>query len=364
MDSVTLPLKVACISLTNFRCFKKITVNLDSSIVLLYGINGTGKTSILEALHYSCYLKSFRTHLSRDIVALEKDSFFIRLSINDNNLERTITIGFSHNKRLVKIDNKPAVSYKELLQYYRVISLTEDDLMLIKGSPEERRTFLDQALFLYDHSFISTVRTFKAVLENRNSLLQSLHCNREVYEVLTQQLWQQTQLIQIARKRLLQHVQVLINELLTQYFKDEFTISFVYRAKKQSDHVFEQFSSYNTTLQQDELRFKRSLFGAHLDDFEIIFEGKKSKIYASRGQQKLVVLLIKIAQMKLLTQYSGPGIFLLDDFLTDFDLSKMHILLSILVALDCQLIFTSPSKNSPIEQFLAARNDQYRVISI
>jgi len=106
------------------------------------------------------------------------------------------------------------------------------------------------------------------------------------------------------------------------------------------------------------------LIDQNLDDFEIIFEGKKSKIYASRGQQKLVVLLIKIAQMKLLTQYSGPGIFLLDDFLTDFDLSKMHILLSILVALDCQLIFTSPSKNSPIEQFLAARNDQYRVISI
>lgn len=364
MHSVPLSLHITRVALINFRCFEKTTVDLDSPIILLCGFNGTGKTSFLEALHYSCYLKSFRTHLSRDIVALEKNSFFIKVSLNDNAINRTISIGFSNNKRLVKIDNKSALSYKELLQHYRVISLTEDDLMLIKGSPDERRIFLDQALFLYDYSFISILREFKIVLQNRNSLLQGTQFNQELYEILSQQLWKHTHNIQNGRKQLLANLEHEVQDIITHYFNNEFSIFFVYRAKKNSDYEYNHFLSLSTTLKDDELRFRRSLFGAHLDDIDIVFEGKKSKTYASRGQQKLVILLIKVAQMRLLTRLKGPGIFLLDDFMTDFDPLRARILISILTELGCQLIFTSPSQDSAIERIIAACNVPYKVISI
>src|SRR4029077_9400420 len=123
MKMETNQLQVAAISLKNFRCFDQVTLDLNSRIVLIYGANGTGKTSLLEALYYGCYLRSFRTHLSRDLVALGKESFFVKFLIRnssaENCIDHTIQIGFTHNKRLVKVDNKTMVSYKELLSYYR-----------------------------------------------------------------------------------------------------------------------------------------------------------------------------------------------------------------------------------------------------
>src|SRR5277367_1299567 len=134
-------LQLTSISLKDFRCFEQTTIDLDSPIVLICGANGTGKTSLLEALYYGCYLRSFRTHASRDLVALGKDAFFVKFSIrggdHQETIDHTIQIGFAQNKRLVKIDNKAAVSYKDLLEYYRVVSLTEDDLKLIQDGPEE-----------------------------------------------------------------------------------------------------------------------------------------------------------------------------------------------------------------------------------
>src|SRR5437667_414574 len=72
-------LQLASIQLKDFRCFEQATIDLDSSIVLICGKNGAGKTSLLEALHYGCYLRSFRTHLARELVALGKESFFIKI---------------------------------------------------------------------------------------------------------------------------------------------------------------------------------------------------------------------------------------------------------------------------------------------
>src|SRR5438128_12253648 len=115
---------VISIYLKDFRCFEQTTIDLDCPIVLICGANGTGKTSLLEALYYGCYLRSFRTYLSRDLVALGKESFFVKFLIKNgsvnNYLEHTIQIGFANNKRLVKVDNKTTVSYKDLLSYYRV----------------------------------------------------------------------------------------------------------------------------------------------------------------------------------------------------------------------------------------------------
>ena len=190
----TRQLQLATLYLKDFRCFDQTTIDLDSRIVLICGSNGTGKTSLLEALYYGCYLRSFRTHLSRDLIALGKESFFVKFLIRDgqqdSSVDHTIQIGFAHNKRLVKIDNKAIVSYKDLLLYYRIVSLTEDDLKLIQDGPEERRSFIDQALLLNDASFLTQMREYRAVLNNRNALLQQESIDKEAYFIWTKKLWE------------------------------------------------------------------------------------------------------------------------------------------------------------------------------
>ena len=96
------------ITLTNFRCFTKQQFAFTSKVVLIEGPNGCGKSTLLEALHYACYLKSFRTANGREIVAHSGDHFFISVDFEERNFaaQHHVQIGFAHNSKVVKLDQK------------------------------------------------------------------------------------------------------------------------------------------------------------------------------------------------------------------------------------------------------------------
>jgi DNA replication and repair protein RecF len=347
--------RIQTIQLKNFRCFSDVTLKIDHPVVIIKGANGTGKTSLLEALHYLCYLRSFRTHSPRELMSFESDAFFIKVQLADSlGTPTDIQAGFSGKKRLVKIDQKSVQSFKELMQFYRIVTITEDDLHLIKGGPDIRRAFVDQAMVLFDPEVAVSLRSFKAIAENRNALLVR-GIQSESLDVWTQQLWKQSRIIQLKRREFLAKLEHKVNELLSSHFDQQKSVSIElhYSSKNiEPEDSFDEFQQKSLALFENELRMRRSLFGAHLDDFTIIFCHKKSKAYASRGQQKLVAVLLKIAQMQELVNVVGPAIFLLDDFLTDFDENTVKTLLTLLISLENQLIFTSPVEGGILDHEL------------
>jgi DNA replication and repair protein RecF len=345
---------ISCVStlqLKQFRCFVDQTFHLDAPVVFICGSNGVGKTSLIEALHYACYVRSFRTAFPRELSAHEQDSFFIKLAVRGVGVMDTIQIGCQGAKRLVKVNQKAVGSQKELVNYYRAITVTEDDLGLIKEGPTVRRTFLDQALGLVDAEYVHALRAMRATLEARNAALYSGQFTNELYEVWTQQLWERSVIIQHKRKEFIANIALSVQKIIDLYFENAFSITFSYSARRMdTSTTYAEFITNNATLRSEELRQRRSLFGAHLDDLIIQFHGKDSRQFASRGQQKLIVMLIKIAQIMLLPQSTGPTIMLLDDFMTDLDKARMTILLNVLLNLGIQLIFTSPMVDSYLEQ--------------
>lgn len=350
------------IILKNFRCFKNYQLDFHERIVLLEGENGVGKTSFLEALYYACYLRSFRTHSPKELITFGQDGFFMQVQITNNlythEFSHDIQIGFSRNKKLVKVDQKPIASYKELMHIYRVISLTEDDLDLIKGSPQTRRTFMDQALLLTNPDYITILRTYRQLLDQRNALLIQHRFNRDSYEILTQKLWEYSGLIQAARIASLAQFGVLVGQLAQDYFDIALMVEFSYLPKYGQQESLQEFTQQNPLLYDRELRYGRTLFGAHLDDVTIQFKGQQARQFASRGQQKLVVLLIKVAQALQLNQKGLGGVILLDDFMTDLDKERSEKLLAALDVIGSQLIFTSPIEKSFLGQELDRRGAQ------
>ncbi len=345
------------LTIKNFRCFDQININFNSSLILIEGNNGSGKTSILEALHFLGYLKSFRTHIAKELINILSDNFFIKAVFTDNeNNENNLQVGFSGKKRLVKINEKSIQSYKELMHFYRVITLTEDDLALIKEGPDLRRSFIDQHILLCDSTYLIILKKYRQILENRNALLNNGYCSDEEYALWTKQLLEQSLIIQDIRQKYLLDLNKAINSLFSTYFNDTFKIKFIYEIRESKSYDF----LMKNHLKDNELRQRRSLFGAHLDDFSIIFSDKKSRIFASRGQQKLIVLLIKIAQIKqiLEKELNGSLIFILDDFMTDFDIDKINKIMPMLFDLNIQLIFTTPLEENPLKSLILGKNAQ------
>jgi len=353
--------QVRKLELKQFRCFKESSFEFTEPMTLIAGQNGSGKTSILEGLHYLCYLRSFRASSPRHLIKFDSDSFFVRAEIEDT-LHSTvdeIQAGFSAGKRLVKVNKRSVCSYKELVEYYRVITVTDDTLELIKGAPEIRRSFLDQAVLLFDPDFLQPLREYRHVLENRNKLLQKGGYSKGSYELWTQQLFERSTVIQERRTQLLQDIAEKTNLMLKNTFDDLFTIELTYKPKKMGHFgTFEEFLEKEENLAGNESRYGRSLFGAHLDDFSINFQSKKSRIYASRGQQKLIMILLKLAQLQQLSDKKGPCLLLLDDFMTDFDKERGDLVLDIILGLNCQALFSSPLKNGIFELLLLKRGVQ------
>ena len=345
------------IELKNFRCFTKATFEFGSNITIIYGNNGSGKTTIIESLHYLCYLSSFRSRLPTDIAQFESENFFIKGTVLQDSFEQVdIQVGFSKKQKIAKIGQNPILSYKELFPFYQVVTLTIDDLELIQSSPIIRRSFIDQLLLLAQPSYLEQVKRYKQILQQRNALLQKTF-TYESYVIWTKKLWEQSLLMQTMRCAALQRLQDKISQLFKEFFDASYTLDIIYNYKHiLPDESFDAFLERKKSLLAYESLTKRSDFGAHLDDFTFNFCHKKLKSFGSRGQQKLLVLLIKVAQILDLQDMKNHPIFLLDDFVTDFDKHKLENILRLLLTLDCQLIITSPIREKLLEQILSNQN--------
>lgn len=340
-------MQLRSLEVKNFRCFTHRTIAFDSGVILIEGDNGSGKTSLLEAMHYGCYLRSFRTHNPRHMIAHGQESFFVKIHVAEDSgllaTEHEVQVGFAGKRRSVKLDQRPISSYKELMDSYRTVTVTEDDIGLITGGPEIRRNFLDAAIVLDNPVFTRTLSELRRITEQRASLLVQRNNNQELYRLWTEQLWEKSRIVQQARISLLSKIHEEAKRLIDTMFQGFYRLNMTYNPKINLEiSSFQEWYHAQPFLHQNELQAGRSLFGAHLDDFSIHFQDTQSKLYASRGQQKLLVMLIKMAQVQEISRSRGPVILLLDDFLTDFDKKRAECCLQMLTGLKGQLILTSP----------------------
>ena len=313
------------LELQNFRCFEDKKFSFTKQITFITGTNGIGKTSLLEAIHYLCYFKSFRAHVIADVVKNESESFFLKGAFDRTydfeQAGHTIQVGYAGHKKSIKLDQKAVTSYKQIMSFFQVITLTEDDIDLIKGYPNARRSFLDQAVLLMNHSSFDLYTEFRKVLAHRNSLLHnSRNIDISELEVWTHSLFQATIKIQKLRLEAIKNIKKIVNDLLEQYFEGVYEIDLIYEPKNLIiDQSYEDFAVKMSHLLDQERFLKRSLYGAHLDDINIQIKGKKARIYASRGQQKLVSLLCKLSLAMIQSSSGDYPILLIDDFISDFD---------------------------------------------
>lgn len=355
-------MKIKSLRLYNFRCFDTVNFNfidnegLDKNIVffLIIGKNGCGKTSLLESIYYSCYLKSFKTNLLSEIIAFNKNEFSITVNfLNNYHLEEKlfISLDLQSSKKLIRLNQNKIFSYKDIYNIFRVISINNDDLKLIQEGPNIRRNFIDHIISVIDDNYLKLIYKYKKTLENRNAILLDNNFNLELYYLWSEKLLNLSLEISNLRVKflneLVQESKKIVN-LIFNTSEYKIDINYNYYQSYNLYNNFEEFlKSKNITL--EEKIKKRSIFGAHLDDYQINLLHNKvninSRIYASRGQQKLIVIILKLAQIVLLNNYTSNKntIILIDDFLSDLDEDKLKLIINILPNFACQIFIASPT---------------------
>lgn len=332
-------MNIESLTLQHFRCFESYHVDLKAPIIIIEGLNGTGKTSLLEALHYACYFRSFRTHASRDLASFDQSTFFVAVKGSTHDEPWDVHVGKSHNQRIVKFNGITLKKYHDLVASYKIISIIEQDLAFITGSPEDRRDLLDQALLLYDHAYAQLIKQYRHILEQRNALLVGMHYDDLLHDVITEKLWHLAFLITQKRVDFLHLLEDRTRGLLQEYSFQGLAITLAYQHKKHLADSYEEFKHQSHDLFTHERFVKRTIFGPHLDDILISFGDKSSRQFASRGQQKLILCLFKLAQCTL---YNHKVILLLDDIMTDFDTPTAQRLFTVARDLSSQMIITTP----------------------
>ena len=326
-------MNITSLSLTNFRCFPQLDINFDATITLIEGDNGSGKTSILEALHYCCYLRSFRTKTPTQLISFEHQAFCLKLSSSANDEKWQLTAGVSGEKKRIMINEKPVNSYQTILDHYRVITITEDDLDLLRGYPATRRSFLDTILFMMNPAYGRMVREYEKMIRQRNSLLEKSVIDQITYDAWTEPCKELSQSIQAQRSQVVIDLEKEVNHLLGAQM-----VVCTHKAKTWHELSFER-----------ERAAQKTLYGAHLDDVEIIYSNQYARHFASRGQQKMLAIIFKMAALKLLNK---PALVLIDDFMTDLDHHRIEYLLAMLTAGHHQLVITCPLRESHLIKLL------------
>lgn len=287
----------------------------------MFGDNGVGKTTILEAIHMIATTKSHRTNQDKEIIQEGKPFSKITLETNQNTFEMVIT---DKGKR-VWFNGVEKRKLSQFIGQLNIVLFAPEDIELIKGSPTYRRQFLDIAMTQIDPNYLDILTKYKKILKQRNALLKKIDVRGDFtfLDILSEQLLIEAKTMIEKRAQLIN----ILNEVIQPITK-KFELPFV-KIEYNHDVNLDQLKLHLLTKQNIDISQQATSKGPHKDDFTVYYEQKNASQYASQGQQRLLALSLKLALFQHLKKESNKElILLLDDVLSELDETHQQQLLT------------------------------------
>ena len=365
------------LSPVHFRNLSCQTIDLLAREVYFVGQNGQGKSNLLEALYYSAYASSFRTHIDAEIIAHKEDAMSLRsLFREENGTTHTTAIVVKSGSKKIEKDGKILHDRKELINTMPCVLYSHEDLDFAIGSPERRQFFIDQSLSMYDVLYIDVMRRYKRILKNRNVCLKEQKFSMlETYDI---QLVMNGLEIQKKRKDAL----FQFNQIFGKLYEDITGISGVsilyipsWKKTKTALEVdfsntnsFEDTSVPNIDEAMQQVKSKRemeknmgsTLTGPHRDRIIFVKDKKSFVPTASTGQRRLIALILRTAQAVFYTKVTQQKpVLLMDDVLLELDPQKRKLVTALLPEYD--QLFCTFLPGEPYSQY---RHESTRIYEI
>ena len=336
------------IFISNFRNYEELELNFNKNINIFIGNNAQGKTNILESIYVLSVTKSHRCN--KDLFLIKNNSLFTKIRgevFSNEEKKNNYEILINKEGKRVSINKKILRKTSEYLSNINTIMFCPDDLEIIKGSPNKRRTFLNIEIGQFNNNYIKLLTEYNKILKNRNEYLKGNNFNKVYFDILTDKLIDKNIEIYEYRYDYLFKINKYIKKIYKSISKKE-NIYIKYETIIEKDTIEKMKNDLKEKydkIYNNELLQKMTLIGVHRDDFSIYIDDIKINNYGSQGQHRIAILCFKLAEIEMYKEIYKKPILLLDDIFSELDKNKKNNIIKY-IEKDLQVFITSTDLNN------------------
>lgn len=343
------------LTVRNFRIHRELTLALSSGITVLTGPNGSGKTSILEAIALLASAKSFRSGANGDFIARGSDGAWAEISVSDSQVEDRITIEISEARKRSFLNKKPISRRRQISERLPYVVFSPADLRLVDGEAADRRDWLNSALCNVDFAYADLLRDYTKILTQRNRLLKDLgpECGFNVEKLGADfEVWDQKFLDLGAELviRRLEYLSSLFPYLQARYSEiagseDHFAAEYLpngWNVPESREILRQALAQQVRQSRARDLHVGSSSVGPHRDEISLTINANKAKFCGSQGEKRTSVLALRLAEVDLFRKLRGRDpVLLIDDVSSELDSKRRRALVGLLKQGGTQVLITA-----------------------
>lgn len=354
------------IIITHFKNYDFSSFEFTQNVVGICGLNGKGKTNLLDAIYYCCFTKSYFSGTDSLNVNFNKDGFRLEAFFaNRGQEQKVICINRGVSKKEFSLNDVPYEKFSKHIGLLPVVMIAPDDIELITGSSENRRRYIDTVLSQVDAGYLQQLITYNKILQQRNSLLKKMDEDRNnsmaVLEILDEQLLAPGKFIHTKRKEFLKQLIPLVQKFYQLIAENAETVSLEYISQLNQHDLDGLLKQY---LQKD-LLLQRSNCGIHKDDISFELNEQVFKNIASQGQRKSLLFALKLAEFELLKLKKGfAPLLLLDDVFEKLDNRRMQQLLQWVCKENGGQVFITDTHRERLEEAFDSLDVEFQIVEL
>jgi DNA replication and repair protein RecF len=329
--------QLTALSIQNVRRIREAALDPSVALNLVVGANGSGKTSLLESVHFLASARSFRTTRTRDVISHGENTLVISGEVHDSQ-QRANRVGIekSSSQTRLRLNGEAILVASQLARLMPVLNFNSESFLLLSGGPSVRRSLLDRLLFHVEHDYLACLKRYYRSLKQRNALLRSRGPTKEIRawdeqigdEVDNLDRWRSNCVDTINRYLEDSPVSKVIGELRLNYYRGW--------------SVEKNFSDMLLNNLEKDRDAGLTTAGPHRAEIRFKLDDKLAKSIVSRGQGKLIIAAIVGAQSEYLCEHgSERPILLVDDLASELDRNARKIAVEALIRTSSQVFFTA-----------------------
>ena len=355
-------MKLTNLQLQNFRNYESVQLEFTDGVHVFIGENAQGKTNLMESIYALAMTKSHRTTSDKELIGWKKDFATIKGTIEKTATKTNLELQFSKKGKIAKVNYLEQKRLSSYLGNLNVILFAPENLTLVKGSPQNRRKFVDMELGQMSSLYLYDLVEYNRVLKQRNTYLKQLAIKKkqpdEYLEVLSEMLSELASKIVFHRLDFMKQLEALAIPIHDQLSlgREKFSVSYQatipledgLTASQMKEIYIDQFKK-NQTREADQAT---TLIGPHRDDLIFYLNEVPVQTYGSQGQQRSTVLSLKLAEIELMKLSTGEyPLLLLDDVLSELDDDRQTHLIKA-IENKVQTFITTTSLDGIKQQFI------------